>query len=170
MQYRELGRTGLKLPALSYGASSLGQEFRQIDMNEALRSVRAALDNGLTFIDTSPFYGRGMSEVLLKFALREAQRLAATDPPLGLGPEGLHVAERPWSRENDLLVLFTDGVSDARDSHGTALGERRVLDVLRARRREVPSRIVDGVFALVDGHMGRMSAHDDQCVIVLRSA
>jgi aryl-alcohol dehydrogenase-like predicted oxidoreductase len=74
MQYRELGRTGLKLPALSYGASSLGQEFRQVDLNEAVRSVRSALDNGLTFIDTSPFYGRGMSEVLLRFALRDVPR------------------------------------------------------------------------------------------------
>ena len=39
MEYRELGNTGLKLPVLSFGASSLGQEFRQIDISEALRAV-----------------------------------------------------------------------------------------------------------------------------------
>ncbi len=100
----------------------------------------------------------------------EVVRLEATDPPFGLGPEGLHAASRPWARDSDLLVVFTDGVSDARDAQGTALGEKRVLDVLRARRREVPSRIVDGVFALVEGHMGRVPAHDDQAVVVLRSA
>ncbi len=99
----------------------------------------------------------------------EAVRLEATDPPLGLGPEGLHAAARPWA-PSDLLVMFTDGVSDARDARGATLGEKRVLDVLRARRREVPSRIVDGVFALVEGHMGRMRPHDDQAVVVLRSA
>jgi serine phosphatase RsbU (regulator of sigma subunit) len=66
--------------------------------------------------------------------------------------------------------MFTDGVSDARDARGVSLGEPRVLDVLRARRREVPSRIVDGVFALVEGHMGRMRPHDDQAVVVLRTA
>lgn len=74
MHYRELGKTGLKLPVLSFGASSLGQEFRPVNLDEALRSVRVALDSGLNFIDTSPFYGRGMSEVLLGMALRDVPR------------------------------------------------------------------------------------------------
>jgi L-galactose dehydrogenase len=74
MEYRELGKTGLKLPLLSFGASSLGQEFRQVDLGESLRAVHAALDVGMNFIDTSPFYGRGMSEVLLGVALRDVPR------------------------------------------------------------------------------------------------
>ncbi len=74
MHSRELGKTGLKLPVLSFGASSLGQEFRSVNLDEALRSVRVALDLGLNFIDTSPFYGRGMSEVLLGMALRDVPR------------------------------------------------------------------------------------------------
>ncbi|NIL96069.1 MAG: aldo/keto reductase [Planctomycetales bacterium] len=65
MEYRPLGTTDLKLSALSFGASSLGQEFRKIDIAEALRCVQVALDRGMNFIDTSPFYGRGMSEILL---------------------------------------------------------------------------------------------------------
>src|SRR6266853_575079 len=74
MQTRALGKTGLTLPIISFGASSLGQEFRRIDLNEALRSVHVALDAGMNFIDTSPFYGRGMSEVLLGIALRDIPR------------------------------------------------------------------------------------------------
>jgi aryl-alcohol dehydrogenase-like predicted oxidoreductase len=74
MQHRPLGKTGLSVPVLSFGASSLGQEFRQVDLGEALRSVRVALDLGMNFIDTSPFYGRGMSEVLLGVALRDVPR------------------------------------------------------------------------------------------------
>src|SRR5260370_2797095 len=74
MQFRPLGRTGLNLSQLSFGASSLGQEFRPVDVNEALRSVRVALDLGMNFIDTSPFYGRGMSECLLGVALRDVPR------------------------------------------------------------------------------------------------
>jgi aryl-alcohol dehydrogenase-like predicted oxidoreductase len=74
MQTRPLGNTGLRLPILSFGASSLGQEFRPVTLEEALRSVRVALDCGLNFIDTSPFYGRGMSEVLLGIALRGVPR------------------------------------------------------------------------------------------------
>ena len=71
---RPLGRTGLQLPILSFGASSLGQEFRRVTLDEALSSVRTALDSGLNFIDTSPFYGRGMSEVLLGIALKGVPR------------------------------------------------------------------------------------------------
>ncbi len=74
MEHRELGKTGLKVPVLSFGASSLGQEFRQVDLGEALESVHAALDVGMNFIDTSPFYGRGMSEVLVGVALRGLPR------------------------------------------------------------------------------------------------
>src|SRR4026209_1021035 len=74
MQTRTLGKTGLHLPILSFGASSLGQEFRKVSLDEALKSVRVALDCGLNFIDTSPFYGRGMSEVLLGIALRDVPR------------------------------------------------------------------------------------------------
>jgi L-galactose dehydrogenase len=78
MQTRPLGQTGLRLPVLSFGASSLGQEFRRVTLDEALRSVRTALDCGLNFIDTSPFYGRGMSEVLLGIALRDVPRESYT--------------------------------------------------------------------------------------------
>ena len=74
MQTRRLGHTDLQLPILSFGASSLGAEFRSVTLNEALESVRVALDCGLNFIDTSPFYGRGMSEVLLGIALRGVPR------------------------------------------------------------------------------------------------
>lgn len=74
MRFRPLGRTGLELPWLSFGASSLGQEFRTVDLNEAIRSVHVALDLGMNFIDTSPYYGRGMSECLLGVALRGIPR------------------------------------------------------------------------------------------------
>ncbi|MBM3954078.1 MAG: aldo/keto reductase [Planctomycetes bacterium] len=74
MQSRPLGRTGLEVPILAFGASSLGAEFRSVTLDEALASVRAALDCGLTLIDTSPFYGRGMSEVLLGIALEGVPR------------------------------------------------------------------------------------------------
>jgi aryl-alcohol dehydrogenase-like predicted oxidoreductase len=74
MQTRPLGKTGLQLPILSFGASSLGAEFRSVKVEEALQSVHVALECGLNFIDTSPFYGRGMSEVLLGIALKGVPR------------------------------------------------------------------------------------------------
>ena len=77
MQTRPLGRTGLNLPVLSFGASSLGQEFRKVSLDEALKSVPVAIECGLNFIDTSPFYGRGMSEVLLGMHETRSLRLGS---------------------------------------------------------------------------------------------
>lgn len=74
MKTRPLGTTGINLPILSYGASSLGQEFGPIQLDRAFESVKAALDLGINFIDTSAYYGRGMSEVLLGIALRGVPR------------------------------------------------------------------------------------------------
>src|ERR1051325_3661214 len=68
------GKTGMNLPIISFRASPPRQEFRKVDLNEAIRSVHTALDAGMNFIDTSPFYGRGMSEVLLGIALRGIPR------------------------------------------------------------------------------------------------
>ena len=74
VETRPLGKTGIELTKLSFGASSLGAEFRNVDLNEAFRSVHVALDGGMNFIDTSPFYGRGMSEMLLGRVLPEIPR------------------------------------------------------------------------------------------------
>ena len=78
MKTRRLGNTDLHLPILSFGASSLGAEFRNVTLDDVLASVRAALECGLNFIDTSPFYGRGMSEVLLGVALKGVPRESYT--------------------------------------------------------------------------------------------
>lgn len=74
MEFRQLGQTDMKVSALSFGASSMGQEFREVDIDEAMKAMHTALDLGMNFIDTSPFYGRGMSEVLLGIALRGVPR------------------------------------------------------------------------------------------------
>ncbi len=74
MKTRPLGKTDIELPVLSFGASSLGAEFRSITMAEAMQSTRTALDLGMNFIDTSPFYGRGMSEIMLGLGLKDVPR------------------------------------------------------------------------------------------------
>ncbi|MCF7675573.1 MAG: aldo/keto reductase, partial [Akkermansiaceae bacterium] len=74
MKTRPLGKTGIDLPILSFGASSLGAEFRSISLDEAMLSTKTALDLGMNFIDTSPFYGRGMSEIMLGLGLKGVPR------------------------------------------------------------------------------------------------
>jgi aryl-alcohol dehydrogenase-like predicted oxidoreductase len=69
MQYRTLGRTGLQVSALSFGASSLGGVFREVEASQCVRTVHLALSGGINFIDTSPFYGLGKAETMLGKAL-----------------------------------------------------------------------------------------------------
>lgn len=74
MEYRELGKTGLKVPVLSFGASSLGGVFHSIKENDALKAVFTAVENGLNFIDVSPYYGHYKAETVLGKALKELPR------------------------------------------------------------------------------------------------
>ena len=74
METRPLSDTGLELSVLSFGASSIGAEFRPIDVPEALRCIRIALDRGMNYIDTAAYYGRGMSEIMLGRVLPEIPR------------------------------------------------------------------------------------------------
>ena len=74
MEYRTLGRTGLSLSALSFGASSLGGVFHDLREAEGIRAVHAAVENGINFIDVSPYYGHLKAETVLGKALREIPR------------------------------------------------------------------------------------------------
>jgi L-galactose dehydrogenase len=74
MDYRVLGRTALKVSALSFGASSLGGVFRDVDETDAIQAVHTALDGGINFIDVSPFYGLTKAETVLGRALRGIPR------------------------------------------------------------------------------------------------
>jgi len=62
MIYRELGRTGLKVSIVGYGASPLGAEFGQIDPAEGTRAVHCAIDHGINYFDVAPYYGRTLAE------------------------------------------------------------------------------------------------------------
>lgn len=75
MHYRALGNTGLNLSLISYGAASLGNEYGNMaDEKVGIRSLHVALDGGVNFIDTSPFYGRTLSEKVLGRAFKEVRR------------------------------------------------------------------------------------------------
>ena len=74
MQFRVLGKTGLEVSVLGFGASSLGSVFRPIREEEGIRAVHVALDMGVNFIDCSPFYGLTKAETVLGKALKHVQR------------------------------------------------------------------------------------------------
>ncbi len=64
----------MRVSALSFGASSLGGVFHSIREDEGIRAVHVAVDNGINFIDVSPYYGHLKAEQVLGKALREIPR------------------------------------------------------------------------------------------------
>jgi sigma-B regulation protein RsbU (phosphoserine phosphatase) len=97
------------------------------------------------------------------------ERLAAADPPLGMGEGRPATIRRPWDTAGDLLVLFTDGISDARNRAGERLGEQKILDVIREKRGDAPERTVDAVFEMLNRYAGTAPIRDDLTLVLLRS-
>jgi aryl-alcohol dehydrogenase-like predicted oxidoreductase len=74
MNYRTLGKTGLEVSVLGYGAWGIGKGmWLGADDTESVRSLRRAIDAGVNFIDTALAYGDGHSEQLVGQAIREAE-------------------------------------------------------------------------------------------------
>jgi sigma-B regulation protein RsbU (phosphoserine phosphatase) len=144
-----------------------------------LRSIEGELSESEMFV--SMFYGvvdrtaqvlrysnAGHPHAFVIDRAGSAQRLAAMDPPLGMGQGAPHATSRTWGVD-DLLILFTDGVSDARDAAGSRLGEERVLAMATEFRADPPGRIVDRLFDLVGSHVGGAPLRDDLTIVALRS-
>jgi L-galactose dehydrogenase len=74
MEYRTLGKTGIKVSKLAFGGSSLGSVFRSVAEEDGIRAVHTALDHGINLIDTAPYYGATKAETVLGKALKGVAR------------------------------------------------------------------------------------------------
>lgn len=122
MEYRQLGRSGLKVPVLSYGTGTFGgkgdffEKWGNADVAEATRLVDICLDHGINFFDTADVYSRGASEEILGAALkgRRDNALISTkasftmgDGPNDKGSSRYHLIR---SAEASLKRLGTDHI------------------------------------------------------------
>jgi aryl-alcohol dehydrogenase-like predicted oxidoreductase len=93
MEYRQLGKSGLKVPALSFGTGTFGgtseffKRWGETDVKEATRMVDLCLESGVNFFDTADIYSRGASEEILGQALkgRRNQALISTKATFTMG-------------------------------------------------------------------------------------
>lgn len=74
MVYNEIGKTGMHVSNLGFGASSLGGVFHGIKEEEGIQAVFTAVENGINFIDVSPYYGHLKAETVLGKALKDIPR------------------------------------------------------------------------------------------------
>jgi sigma-B regulation protein RsbU (phosphoserine phosphatase) len=97
------------------------------------------------------------------------ERLAAADPPLGMGERRPATVRRPWDSKGDLLVLFTDGISDARNRAGDRLGETKILDAVKKNLSREPADILEKVFDMLANYVGRAPQRDDLTLVLLKT-
>lgn len=71
MMTRPFGRTGRNVSAIGFGAWAIGGSWGEVDEGQARDALHAALDAGMTFIDTADVYGDGRSERIIRAVLSE---------------------------------------------------------------------------------------------------
>ena len=111
MEYRTLGRTGIRVPEVGFGCGNVGGLMVRGSLDEQVMAVQRALDLGVNYFDTAPSYGDTLSETNLGLVLKE------------LRPQ-VHVATKVHVRD--------DGLKDIR---GTV--RRSIEDSLRRLGREL---------------------------------
>jgi aryl-alcohol dehydrogenase-like predicted oxidoreductase len=93
VKYRQLGRTGMNVSEISFGAWAIGASWGKVDDKESLAALHKAVDWGVNFIDTADVYGMGRSEKLIARLLKERKETiyVATKAGRKLDP---HVADK----------------------------------------------------------------------------
>ena len=104
MQYRDLGRTSMKVSAISFGAWAIGGAWGNVDDKDSLAALHRAVDLGVNFVDTADAYGDGRSERLIAQLRKERKETiyVATKAGRRLNP---HVAGG-YNRKN--LTAFVE--------------------------------------------------------------
>jgi serine phosphatase RsbU (regulator of sigma subunit) len=157
-----LGRT-TSLPALADHASAL-----LFAATTPEKYVTAA------FVDLEPstgalkFVGAGHVDTLVVRKSGEAVTLVSTGTPLGLLQPGLPFGESELTLEpGDLLVLYSDGVTEAQNADFEEFGVDRLLDVVRAHAIEPPSALIAEVLDAIDRFAGDAPQYDDITILAI---
>ncbi len=150
---------------------SIALEAVQRSLADELSSTEMSLSLCYAVIDTKAnelrFANAGHPHAFRLGADGECVRLHAVAPPIGFSDAPIDECVMSW-RDGDRLVLFTDGITDARDSADRRLGEATVLATLASMtHRESPEQILNAVFARVDSHVGSTTLRDDLAVVVV---
>jgi L-galactose dehydrogenase len=139
LEYRQLGRTSLKVSVVGFGASPLGDVFSQTDPAEATAAIRYSIERGINFFDVSPYYGLTLAETRLGEALeghRQHVVLATKCGRYGADEFDFSAARVTAELENSLRRLRTDYV-DLLQAHDVEFGDvdQIVEETIPAMRR-----------------------------------
>ena len=165
--------------ALSAAAIHVQAAF---DPSIALDAVRRSLEDELTSSEMSitmcyavsdtrarevRFANAGHPHAFRVGADGQCVRLTAVVPPIGFSDAAIEECVMSW-RRGDRLVLFTDGITDARDALDQRLGEGAVLDMLATMTHgESPDAMLEAMFTQVESHTRRTALRDDLAAVIV---
>jgi len=139
MQTRELGRTGRQVSIIGLGSWQLGGDWGEVDDGDAMGVLHAAVDDGVTFLDTADVYGDGRSEILIGRLLAERP-----DAPLTVATKMGRRAD-PHVPEAFTLEAFRGWTDRSRANLGV-----EVLDLVQLHCPPTPVFSDDRVFDALD--------------------
>lgn len=129
MRYKSLGCTGLKVSAIGFGGSPLGNEFGAVDPSQGARAVDAAIEHGINFFDVAPYYGRTVAEERLGAALKGKRNKVILATKIGrydVDAFDFSAKRVRSSTEESLRRLRTDYV-DILTAHDIEFGDREQI-------------------------------------------
>lgn len=124
MEYRQLGRTGLKVSSLCLGTMTFGSKFYNIatvGQSEADEMVRHAWGSGINFFDTADVYSRGESEEILGIAMKN---------------NGIH-------RDSTVIATKVRGIMSDVDPNGSGLSRKHIMTACHASLRRLGTDHID---------------------------
>ncbi len=98
---------------------------------------------------------------------RELLRLETGGPPVGLVPFSAYQSGAMQLRSGDLIVFFTDGISEAMNSQEEEWGEENLIGILQGSDNRRPETLVDEIFRAADSFAGGAPQHDDMTIVIL---
>ena len=149
MEYRKLGKTDLNLSLIGFGGAALGGVYGNIEPGEGVRAVHLAVDNGINFFDTSPYYGITLAETRLGEALagrRERVVLATKCGRYGFDQFDFSAKRVTASIDESLQRLQTDYI-DLFQVHDVEFGDvqqilHETLPALRQLQKQGKARYI----------------------------
>lgn len=150
MEYRQLGRTDLRVSEVGFGCGSVGGLMVRGDRDEMKRAVALAIDAGINYFDTARLYGNGQSETNLGQVLRELSADVVVGTKVKLEAPDMHDIENAVVEhvEGSLKRLGRESVDVVSLHHRVGVSrdiDRQILDL-----NDVASAA--GAFSKLAGH------------------
>ncbi len=139
MEYRDLGKTGLRVSMLGFGCGNVGGLIIRGAHQDRVRAVARAMEAGINYFDTAPSYGDGQSERHLGQVLRELRAIVFVGTKVRIGPEELgdlrgaitrsvEASLQRMGREAVDLIQLHNHIARRRDTEEPTLSVQDVLN------------------------------------------